>query len=270
MQGLRAFEDAAGNSCIACESEVGVNKITLKYEQVRVLQDELGKQILRRWDIINRAVASSNEFATKSNEYRSRLLSSSKRGLLWITFGFLSFGGYISGLFTVEVGLVLSIFSNVFVLLSVAEDTKFRFSAQEKEEMSKRMQLLNELQRKDGQLEEAHHVLKTKSDSFIQHLHEITWFCQEHPNEMVVLRECGQVSTQQILRDISTFMSRLGDFLGSAYNLREAHEEVIRNDEAMASNQRVKDDSALSEDEKVMKFKRLITAPIILTAGTMT
>ena len=261
MQGLTALEDAAGNSCIVYESEVGVNKIALKYELVKVLQDELGEQILRSWDIIKGVVATYNKLVTKSNKYRRRQLSSLKRVLL-CTFVALSFGGYSSGLFTCDVRPVLSIVAVVFCILSWAEIAKFQFSAKEREEMSKRMQLVDELLQKDGQLKEVLHVFKTKSDSFIQHLHGIAEFCQEHPNEMIVLRECVPVSTQQVLRDISTFMSSLTNFLGSAYNLREAHEAVIRDDEAIALNQGV--------EEKKMKFKRLITGPIILTAGTMT
>ena len=276
MQGLTALEDAAGNSCIVYESEVGVNKIALKYKQVKVLQDELGEQSLRLCDIIKRVVASSNEFATKSNEYRSRVLSSSKRALLWTTFIALSLVGKYSGLFTCEVRPVLSIVAGVFCILSVAENAKFQLSAKEREEMSKRRQLLKKLQQKDGRFKEALHVFKTKFVSFVQHLHEIAEFCQEHPNEMVVLRECGPVSTQQVLRDISTFWSRLGDFLSSVCNPRQTHGEVILDldEEAMSSNEEVgviEDDSALmsSVNEKVMELKRLITAPIILMAGTM-
>ena len=268
LQGLRAFEDTVGNSRIVNESEVGVNKITLKYEQVKVLQDELGEQILRLLVIIKLVVANV------VNEYRSRVLSSFKRCLLWITFCALSLVGEYSGLFTCEVGPLLSIVAGVFVILFLAENAKMQFSAKEIEEMSKRIQLPYELQQKDGQLKEALHVYQTKFVSFQQHLHEIAEFCQEHPNEMVVLRECGPVSTQQVLRDISTFRSRLKDFLSSACNSRETHAEVILDldEEAMSSTEEVgviEDGSALSGKEKVMELKRLITAPIILTAGTM-
>ncbi len=253
------------NGNIVYESGAGVTEITFKYEQVKVLQGEIGEQFLRLLDIIKQFVATNNELVTKDNENRSRNLSTLKRSLLW---GTLSLAGLVSGFFTIVVGSVLgSVGSVVFA----AEQLKLLCSLKE----TKWMQLIIELQRKDGQFTEALHVFKTKFASLKQHLNEIVKICHEHPNELVVLKGCGQVSTKQVLSDINSFLSLLKHLKERARNAKEIEEERIEIivKEPMPSNKEVEvfeDDSAFNADEMVMKFKGLITAPIISTTKTMT
>ena len=265
LQGLKVFEDAIENGRIVYKSEVWVSEISLKYEQIKALQNDLGEQILRLWDIIKSVFGTYDELVTKINECRSRLLSTSNRCIVWNAF---SCAGYICLLsFTPAVGSVLSIAGSGLLL---AEQLKFLCSAKEKEEEAKRMQLLHELQQKCGQFKEALHVFQTKRVSFMHHLKDITEFCHQHPNELIVLRECGQVSTQQVLRDISTFMSRLEEFTSTATNSRETHEKMVADGQGMASNNEVgivEDGSDLSEDEKLVEWRRLLMSPIILPTG---
>ena len=260
------FEDATGNGHFVYKPEVGVTEITFKYEKVKALQNEVGERILRLWNILKSIVATENELVTKINEYQGRCLSTCNRCIIWRA---LSCAGFI-GLFTSPVGLVLSMAGDG---LFTAEVLKFICSAKRREEEDKQVQLMVELQQKAGQFKEALDAFYTKFVSFIQHLKDITEFCHEHPNKLIVLRECGQVSTQQVLRDISTFMSRLEECASTASNSREVHQEMILDEETMASNKdvgTVEDDSSVKEDDLLMKWKRLLTEPIILTTRTKT
>ena len=267
LQGLKVFEDATENGRIVYKSEVWVSEITLKYEQVKALQNDLGEQILRLWDIMKSVFGTYDELVTKINEYGSRIISSLSRCLVWNAFSCAGSIGLLS--FASAVGSVLSIAGSG---LLIAEQLKFLCSAKRREEEDKLVQLLIELQQKAGQLKEAFHVFDTKLVSFMHHLKDITEFCHEHPNELILMRECGQVSTQQVLRDISTFMSTLEEFTSTASNSREIHEKMIVDGQGMALSREVgviEDGNDLTEDGKVMKFKRLLMAPIILTTGKM-
>ena len=181
-----------------------MSEVTFKYEQVKLLQDELGKRILRSCHIIESKAATYNEFVTMFNEHRSRGLSSLKRVLVWFLVGLLSIAVRYSDLFTPDsvAKLVLLIVQSVAHLNVTADWFKQEFSKKEREEGTKRMQLLHELQQKSGQFKEALYLYKKQFDPFMQQLGYIVEFCHEHPNELIVLRECGQVSTQQVLQTL--------------------------------------------------------------------
>ena len=260
------MEEATWNGRIVCESEGGVNEMNQKYEQLKALQDELGDQILRTWDITKRVVAMYNDYETKLKE-RNR---------------------------TIRVKLVGSIVSLAGSSLSCASDTccstcstlgplglilviggwsyamvKDRKLLKREPELS---QLENELSQTCGQLKEASHVEDKKMDSFVQCLNDIVEFCRKHPDELVELRECGLVSTQDILRNIDTFRSRLADFRSSIINSKEILGEE-EEEEAIVANKEpevIEDDiCAVIEEKIMMKLIRLITAPVIVTTGKM-
>ena len=262
LQELSALEEATWNGRIVCESESRVNEIYQKYGQLKALQGELGDQILRAWDIAKRAVAMYNDFVTKLKEHNRTLLVGN---ILSLAGSSLSLVGSITGCSTL--GPLWSILT-MAGLFYAAGGLKKRES-----ELS---QLAHELLQIDGQLKETLYVRDKKMDSFAQCLFDIGEFCREHPNELVVLRECGHVSTQDISRDINTFLSRLADFLSiSGKNSKEIHEErILGEEEAIVSMNKepgvIDDEScAVLEDKKIMKLIRLITAPVIVTTGKM-
>lgn len=208
-------------------------------------------------DILKHFEANFNEI-TKQIQYLQRQAST-----LLVGSG-VQLAGYIAQLFTVAVGLP---FFLVGTVIYVAEGLHLLCSTNKIQP-----QLFIEHQQTVGQFQEASHVYFSKFKSFIQCLKDIVELCLKHPNELVVLRECGQVSTQDILRDISTFMSRLDDFYSSVINSEGIHRERILDEEAMSSNREAgvkKDDSAFNVSEKMMELTRLITAPMILTTRTM-
>ena len=211
---------------------------------------------MRRLLDIEKHFAATCKLATKQSEYQLKHNSA-----LLVGSG-VQLAGTITQLFTIAVGLP---FFLVGVVIFVVESLRHMCSANEVEP-----QLLTEFLQTAGQLKEAAHVYHSKLCSFIQCLECIVKFCQKYPNELVVLRECGQVSTQDILRDINIFRSRLDDFIKSVINSEEIHNEMILDkEEAMSSNREaaggLEDVSALSEDEKMMKLIALTEAPIIVT-----
>ncbi|XP_068700104.1 uncharacterized protein [Montipora foliosa] len=267
---LSALEEATCNGRIVCESEGGVNEMNQKYEKLKALQDELGDQILRTWDISKRVVAMNNDYVTKVKEHNRTIRVKCVGGIVSLTGGSLSLGSHTccSTCPTLgPLGLIL------FIGGSLCAIVKARKLQKREPEL---LELEKELSQTCGQLKEASYVAHKKMESFAQCLADIVEFCREHPNELVVLRECGHVSTQDILRDINTFRSRLADNLK---NSEEIHEEGIlgeeEEEEAIVSMNKqpgvMNDDSCagLEDKESIMKLIRLITAPVIVTTGKM-
>ena len=236
-----------------------------KYEKLKALQDELGDLMLRRWNITKLVVASNNRFVTKCNvEYQDNLT-----GLVASS---LSLAGIITCYFTLGLGLFLAGAG------AGAEWLKLLGKCSSKKREPELPQLANKLLQIDDQLKKAFHVEDKKRHSFNKCLDDIVEFCHEHPDELVVLRECGQVSTQDILRDIDTFRSRLADFWSSIINSKEINKErnlgeEEEEEEAIVANKEpgvIEGDSyAVIEEKMIMKLIRLNTAPVIVTTGKM-
>ncbi|XP_068697679.1 uncharacterized protein [Montipora foliosa] len=259
---LIAFEEATRNGRIACESEDGVNEMNQKYEKLKALQVDLGDLMLRRWNITKLLVASNNSFVTKCNvEYQDNLTGLVASGL--------SLAGIITCYFTLGLGLFLTGAG------AGAEWVKLLGKCSSKKREPELPQLANKLLQTDGQLKEVFHIEDEKRHSFNQCLDDIVEFCHEHPDKLVVLRECGHVSTQDILRDIDTFRSRLADFCSSIINSKEINKErnLGEEEEAIVANKEpgvIEDDSyAVIEEKMIMKLIRLNTAPVIVTTGKM-
>ena len=262
------MKEATWNGRIVCESEGWVNEMNHKYEQLKALQDELGEKMLRKWDITKRVVAMYNDLVTKSKEHNRTLRVKLVGSIVSLAGSSLSLASHTCCSTCSTLGplwWILAIGSGYCVVV------KERKLLKREPEFS---QLANELSQTFGQLKEASQVADKKMDSFSQCLVDIVEFCREHPNELVELRECGHVSTQDILRDINTFRSRLADFLK---NSKEIHEERILGEEeeaivSMNKEPGVTDDDSCAglEDKKIMKLIRLITAPVIVTTGKMT
>lgn len=221
-----------------------------KYEQLNELQNELGDQIRRTWNIMKRVEASYNDCVTKFNdEYQGNLTV-----LFASSF---SLSGAITSPFTHGLGLIVTFAGEGLKLLSNCSSKK------RKRELP---QLVNKLSQTVGQFKEELHVFEDKKRAFFnQCLDNIVEFCHEHPNELVVLGERGLLSTQVILRDINTFMSRLDDFLSGNKRILGEEEEVSNKEPGV-----MKEDSCVVMDDKtIMKLIKLIKAPVIVTTGTM-
>lgn len=206
------------------------------------------------WDILKHYTARYNELVTKHKEYDRKHTTAALVGNSVLLVGpiasFFSFG---VGLPFVLVGTVIYVARSLH-LLCLANKTE--------------PQLFTELQQTVGQFKEAVTVCRSQHCSFIQCLECIVELCHKYPNELVVLRECGQVSTKDIVRDINTFRSKLDDFIRSVAYSKGIHMEEIPHEEEVMSQHIVEDVSALDEDEKVMNLIRLTKAPIILTKRT--
>ncbi|XP_068690893.1 uncharacterized protein [Montipora foliosa] len=285
---LSALEEATWNGRIVCESESGVNEIYQKYGQLKALQGELGDQILRTRDIAKRADAMHKDFVTKLKERNRTLLVADTLSLVGSSLSLAGSSLSLAGSSLSLAGSSLSLAGSITTLgplwsiLTIGGlfyafgGLKFLSRCSSKKREPELSQLADELLQIDGQLKEALYVGDKKTASFAQCLFDIGEFCREHPNELVVLRECGHVSTQDILRDINKFWSRLGDFLSiSSKTLKEIHEErILGEEEAIVSMNKepgvIDDDScAVLEDKMMMKLIRLITAPVIVTTGKM-
>ena len=205
------------------------------------------------WDILKHFTASYNELVTKHNEFKHKHITAVLVG------NSVSLVGQIANFFSFGVGLP---FVLVGTVIYVAKSLHLLCSANKTEP-----QLFTELQLTVGQFKEAVSVCRSQHYSFIQCLECIVELCHKYPNELVVLRECGQVSTKDIGRDISLFRSKLDDFIRSVAYSKGIHMEGMP-DEEEAMSHNILDVSALDEDEKVMKLIRLTKAPIILTKGT--
>ena len=206
---------------------------------------------------IQKQLAASSKLITKHYEYKRKHTSKILVG------GGLQVAGLITQLFTMAVGLP---FFLVGFVIYVSESLSDLCSANQTEPH----QSLSDFEQTVGQLKEAIHVYHSKQCSLIQCLDCIVKLCHKYPNELVVLRECGQVSTQDILRDLNVYRSRVDDFFNRVINGKGIHKEMIPDEEeAVSSNgeARVLEDvSDLNEDaEKVMQLIRLTEAPIILT-----
>lgn len=258
MQGLKATEDVTGVGSTGFESEVGRIEILLQYEQAKTLQGELGDQLHRLCDIFKH-FEHFEELVTKHSKYQRRHTFTSLVG------NGVQLAGFIAQFFTILLGLPLLLLGTVIYAVEECHDL---CSANKTEP-----QLFIEHQQTVGRFQEALCVFKNKYESFMQHLDDIAKLCIKYPNELVVLKECGQVSTQVILKDISIHKSRVNDFLSSVANSYGTYKgRILDEEEAMSSIREdgVKEDySALKESEKMMKLTRLITAPIILTTRMM-
>lgn len=236
-------------------SEAGRNEILLKYEQAKTLQGELGDQLRRLMDIQKR-VAASCELVKKHCECLRKHTST------FLVGSGVQLAGLITQLFTIAVGLPFFLLGSV---ISVSELLRDLCSANKTE----LLQLFTELQQTAGQFKEAVHVYHSKLCSFTQFLDCIGKLCHKYPNELVVLGECGQVSTQDILRDLNVFVSRLDDFMSRVINPKGIDKEMIPDEEEAMSSYReagvVEDVSDLNEAEILMELIRLTEAPIILT-----
>ena len=204
---------------------------------------------------IQKHVAASFELVKKHQKYQRKHAST-----LLVGSG-VQLAGLIVQLFTIAVALPFFLVGSV---IYVSELLSNLCSANKAESH----QLITEFQQTAGQFKEAAHVYHSKHCSFIQCLDCIVELCHKYPDELVVLRECGQVSTQDILRDINIFRSRVDDFISHVITPEGIHKERILDEEGAMSSKRearvLEDDSDLNEDEKVMKLIRLIEAPIIL------
>jgi len=257
VMGVKEIEDVTGVSGIRYESEVGMIEILLKYEQAKTLQGELGGQLRRLLDI-QKQLAALWEFATKQDEYHRKHISR-----LLVGTG-IHLAGAITQFFTMAVGLP---FLLVGFTLFATEELKHLCSANKTEP-----QLNSDLLLTAGQFKELACAYHSKKCSLLDCLGCIVKLCHKYPDELVLLRECGQVSTQDILRGIDKFMSRLHDFVNSVINSEEIHKErILDEEEAMSSNREagvLEDVSALNGDQILMKLIRLTEAPIILTTRT--
>lgn len=206
------------------------------------------------WNILKHCTASYNELVTKHNEYDRQHTTAALVG------NSVSLVGQIASFFSFGVGLP---FVLVGTVMYVAKSLHLLCLANKTEP-----QLLTELQQTVGQLKEAVSVCRSQHCSFIQCLECIVELCRKYPNELVVLRECGQVSTKDIVRDINVFRSKVDDFIRSVAYSKGIHMEGIPDEEEAMSHNILEDVSALDEDEKVMKLIRLTKAPIILTKRT--
>ena len=206
------------------------------------------------WDILKHFTASYNELVTKHNEYKRKHTTALLVG------NSVSLVGQIASFSSLAVGLP---FVLVGTVIYVAKSLHLLCSANKTEP-----QLLTELQLTVGQFKEAVSVYRNQHSSFIQCLECIVELCHKYPNELVVLRECGQVSTKDIVRDINTFRSKVDNFISSVAYSNGIHKEGIPDEEEAMSHNILEDVSALDEDEKVMKLIRLTKAPIILTKRT--
>jgi len=258
VMGVKEIEDVTGVSGIRSESEVGMIEILLKYEQAKTLQSELGGQLHRLLDI-QKQLAALWELARKQNEYErkhlSRLIVGSSINLA---------AQFIAKFYTIAVGLPVIL---VGVTASVTGGLKYLCSDNKTEP-----QLISNLLLTAGQFTELACACRSKQCSLLECLRCIVKLCHKYPDELVLLRECGQVSTQDILRGIDKFMSRLHDVFNNVINSEEIHKErILDEEEAMSSNREagvLEDVSALNEDQILMKLIRLTEAPIILTTRT--
>lgn len=205
---------------------------------------------------IQKRVAAICELEKKHLEYLR------KRASTLLVGSGVQLAGFITHLFTIAVGLPFFLVGSVIYVSELLSDL---CSANKTEPH----QLF---QQTAGQFKEAAHVYHSKRCSFIQCLDCIVKLCHKYPNELVVLGECGQVSTQDILRDLNVFMSRLDDFMSRVINPKGIDKEMIPDEEeAMSSNREagvVEDVSDLNEAEILMELIRLTEAPIILTTRT--
>lgn len=206
------------------------------------------------WDILKHYTASYNELVTKHNEFDRKYTTAALVG------NSVSLVGQIACLFSSGVGLP---FVLVGTVIYAAKSLQLLCLANKTEP-----QLISELQLTVGQLKEAESVYHCQHCSFIQCLDRIVELCHKYPNELVVLRECGQVSTKDIVRDINTFRSKLDDFISSVAYSIGIHKKGIPDEEEAMSDNILEEVSALDEDEKVMKLIRLTKASIILTKRT--
>lgn len=171
---------------------------------------------------------------------------------------------FIAKFCTIAVGLP---FILVGTTVFVTEGLKYLCSDNKTEP-----QLSSDLLITAGQFKELACACRSKQCSLLECLRCIVKLCHKHPDELVLLRECGQVSTQDISRGIEKFMSRVDDFINSVLNSKGIQKERILDDEeAMSSNREagvLEDVSALNEDQLLMKLITLTEAPIILTTRT--
>ena len=222
------------------------------------MQGELAEQLRRLLDI-QKQLAASSELITKYYEYKRKHTSK-----LLVGSG-LQVAGLITQLFTIPVGFP---FFLVGFGIYISESLSDLCSANKTEPH----QSLSDFEQTIGQLKEAAHVYLSKQCSLIQCLDCIVKLCHKYPNELVVLRECGQVSTQDILRDLNIFRTRLDDFISRVINAKGIHKETIPDEEEARSSNReagaLEDVSDLNDNEIILELIRLTEAPIILTTRT--
>lgn len=245
-----------GISGIHYESEVGMNEIPLKYEQAKTLQGELGGQLRRRLDI-QKQLAALSESITKHSEYERKHICR------LLVFYCIQLAGFIADFLTIIVGSLLLLVGSVAY---AREELNHRCSA-----IKTYQELFSDYQEKAGQLKEVAYACRSMQCSLFECLGCIVKLCHKYPDELVLLRECGQVSTQDVIRDIDKFMFRLHDFFNSVINSKEIHKErILDEEEAISSNREAgvpEDVSALNVDQLVMKLITLTEAPIILTTS---
>lgn len=214
---------------------------------------------LRRLLDIQKQLDAIFKLITKHHEYKRKQTSK-----LLVGSG-LQVAGLITQWFTIAVGFP---FFLVGFGIYFSESLRDLCSASKTE----LHQLVSDFEQTIGQLKEAAHVYHSKQCSLIQCLDCIVKLCHKYPNELVVLRECGQVSTKEILRDLNVYRSRLDDCISRVINAKGMQKEMIPDEEeAMSSNREagaLEVASDLDGNEIFLELIRLNEASIILTTRT--